>query len=70
MRTDARGLGQEARQNRILLLEAMESTGFVNYPHEWWHFSYGDRYWAYVKGQPAAIYGPSTLELVAGGDDR
>ena len=70
MRTDARGLGQEARQNRILLLEAMESTGFVNYPHEWWHFSYGDRYWAYTKGEPAAIYGAATLDLVAGGDDR
>jgi zinc D-Ala-D-Ala dipeptidase len=48
----------------------MESTGFVNYPHEWWHFSYGDRYWAYAKDEPAAIYGAATLDLVAGGDDR
>jgi D-alanyl-D-alanine dipeptidase len=70
MRTDAQGIPQEAKRNRELLLEAMESAEFVNYPHEWWHFSYGDRYWAYAKGQPAAIYGPATLDLVAGGDDR
>jgi hypothetical protein len=25
----------------------MQAHGFVNYPTEWWHFSYGDRYWAY-----------------------
>jgi len=34
MRTNARGLRQEAERNRNLLLEAMESAGFVNYPHE------------------------------------
>jgi hypothetical protein len=39
-----------------ILLESMESTGFVNYPSEWWHFSYGDRYGAQDKGEPAAIY--------------
>jgi zinc D-Ala-D-Ala dipeptidase len=67
MRTDARELPQEAKRNRIALLEAMESVGFVNYPHEWWHFSYGDRYWAYVKGEPVAIYGAATQDLVARG---
>ena len=67
MRTDARELPQEAKRNRIALLEALESVGFVNYPHEWWHFSYGDRYWAYVKGEPVAIYGPVTQDLVARG---
>ena len=40
MRTDARRLPEEAKRNRALLLGAMESAGFVNYPHEWWHFSY------------------------------
>jgi zinc D-Ala-D-Ala dipeptidase len=67
MRTHARGLRQEARQNRILLLEAMESAGFVNYPHEWWHFSYGDRPWAYAKDEPAAIYGAATRDLITRG---
>jgi D-alanyl-D-alanine dipeptidase len=34
MRTDARGLPQEAKRNRRVLLTAMQSAGFVNYPHE------------------------------------
>jgi D-alanyl-D-alanine dipeptidase len=66
MRTDARGLPEEATRNRALLLQALESAGFVNYPHEWWHFSYGDRYWAYAKGEPAAIYGAATRDLLTG----
>jgi D-alanyl-D-alanine dipeptidase len=28
----------------------------VNYPTEWWHWSYGDRYWALMTGAPAARY--------------
>ena len=66
MRTDARGLPEEAKRNRSVLLEVMESAGFVNYGHEWWHFSYGDRYWAYTKGEPAAIYGAASRHLVTG----
>jgi len=36
----------------------MTVAGFVNYPTEWWHWSYGDRYWAYATHRSAAIYGP------------
>ena len=32
-------------------------AGFVNYPTEWWHWSFGDRYWAFVTGHGAARYG-------------
>jgi D-alanyl-D-alanine dipeptidase len=39
------------------LIDAMRAAGFVNYPTEWWHWSYGDRYWAYLLGKPAAIFG-------------
>jgi len=46
-----------ARQNRALLIEIMSDQGFVNYPTEWWHWSYGDRYWAYQMHQTNAIYG-------------
>lgn len=51
-------LGAIAQQNRHSLLQVMEAHGFVNYPMEWWHFSYGDRYWAYHKQKDHAIYGP------------
>jgi D-alanyl-D-alanine dipeptidase len=53
------GLSREARTNRQLLCDAMQAHGFVNYVREWWHYSYGDRYWAWVTGAPHAIYGPA-----------
>jgi D-alanyl-D-alanine dipeptidase len=57
MMTATAGLSSVARANRKLLVNGMESAGFVNYSHEWWHFSYGDRYWAFRTNAPAAIYG-------------
>ena len=54
--TDFKDVSQEAIDNRAQLLEACESAEFVNYPREWWHFSYGDRYWAYAVGESAAHY--------------
>jgi D-alanyl-D-alanine dipeptidase len=36
---------------------ALTKVGFVNYPGEYWHWSYGDRYWAYHVGAKEAIYG-------------
>jgi zinc D-Ala-D-Ala dipeptidase len=56
--TDYRELPAEARHNRAVLCAAMAGAGFVNYPTEWWHWSYGDRYWALATGSPAALYGP------------
>ena len=46
----------KARKNRDLLVQAMTSAGFVNYDFEWWHFSYGDRMWAYKTCVSTAIY--------------
>ena len=43
--------------NRKFLLDIMESEGFVNLASEWWHYSYGDQYWAAFHGKQAAIYG-------------
>ena len=48
----------EARHHRVVLRDAMVAAGLVNYPTEWWHWSYGDRYWALLTGQTAALYGP------------
>lgn len=55
---EASGLSSSARRNRDLLTRAMRSAGFVNYPTEWWHWSYGDRYWALITKAGSAIYGP------------
>jgi D-alanyl-D-alanine dipeptidase len=55
--TDAGTISDRARVHRNLLNRAMTAVGFVNYPTEWWHWSYGDRYWAMATGHDAAIYG-------------
>ena len=31
---------KQAKKNRQLLLKAMSKHGFVNYPQEWWHYTY------------------------------
>ncbi|MGI5460483.1 M15 family metallopeptidase [Streptomyces sp. CA-249302] len=59
--TGAGNITDEARANRAVLGEALDSAGLVNYPTEWWHWSYGDRYWALLNGEPAALYGPAEL---------
>ncbi|WP_436497049.1 hypothetical protein [Actinokineospora sp. HUAS TT18] len=48
-------LGGEVKAN---LDTALTAVGMVNYPAEWWHWSYGDRYWAFVTGAVSARYGP------------
>lgn len=54
----APNISAAARSNRTVLSEALGGAGLVNYPTEWWHWSYGDRYWALMTGAPAALYGP------------
>ncbi|MGI9027776.1 MAG: M15 family metallopeptidase [Candidatus Saccharimonadales bacterium] len=49
-------LTPEQTQNRRTLLDTMQAAGFANLAHEWWHFSYGDQYWAAFYGQHRAIY--------------
>ncbi|MEV0588739.1 M15 family metallopeptidase [Nonomuraea sp. NPDC050310] len=56
--TEHPGLSEHARANRRILIDAMRAVGLVNYPTEWWHWSYGDRYWALRTNAPAAVYGP------------
>ena len=38
--TVASGLTEEERDNRAMLIEAMQARGFKNYPMEWWHFTW------------------------------
>ena len=43
---------------RALLTSALSSAGLVNHPGRWWHWSYGDRFWAHTTNAPHARYGP------------
>ncbi|MFI5757961.1 M15 family metallopeptidase [Streptomyces sp. NPDC051569] len=54
----APGISAEARAHRDLMAAALSGAGLVNYPTEWWHWSYGDRYWALMTGARQAHYGP------------
>ncbi|MGW8490277.1 M15 family metallopeptidase [Streptomyces sp. NPDC055886] len=49
----------EAKANRAVLTTVLTDAGLQPHPFEWWHFSPGDRYWALMQGQPAALYGPT-----------
>jgi zinc D-Ala-D-Ala dipeptidase len=53
---NAENISAEAKKNRIILKNALERVGFVNYFTEWWHWSYGDKYWAYCLKNNCAIY--------------
>jgi D-alanyl-D-alanine dipeptidase len=56
-KTLAENLSAEQAKNRELLLKAAAKAGLVNYGYEWWHYSYGDRAWAYIENKKNAIYG-------------
>ncbi|MHB6904170.1 M15 family metallopeptidase [Streptomyces sp. CB02959] len=59
--THAANISEEARANRELLGTVLTAAGMVNYPTEWWHWSFGDRYWALITGEAAALYGPKEV---------
>jgi len=44
-------------ETRRLLTSALTAAGLVNYPARWWHWSYGDRFWAGTTQAPHARYG-------------
>ncbi len=50
------GLTAGQVSNRAVLLETMFEAGFANLAHEWWHFSYGDQYWAAFYSRPYALF--------------
>lgn len=54
--TYSQNISDEVFQNRKILLDIMYEHEFVNYPREWWHFSYGDRLWAFLREKKEAIY--------------
>ncbi len=53
---DSLFISQKAKNNRMILKHALEEVGFINYPSEWWHYSFGDRLWARLTGSKLAIF--------------
>lgn len=46
-----------ARDLRRLLASVLRQQGMVPIATEWWHWSYGDQYWARTTGEATAVYG-------------
>lgn len=42
---------EQADGHRQLLNHCMSQAGFERHYHEWWHFSYGDQLWAWLRGR-------------------
>ncbi len=40
--TNFKKLSKEQIYNRKIMVSTMEKYGLINYPYEYWHFSYGD----------------------------
>jgi D-alanyl-D-alanine dipeptidase len=45
------------QKNRELMFHVLEKAGLTNYPKEFWHWSYGDYWWAKRHGKDEAVYG-------------
>jgi zinc D-Ala-D-Ala dipeptidase len=59
-------ISDDAKKNRALLREVMFAENFAPYDGEWWHFSFGEREWAFYYKVPFAVYGQIGEREVAG----
>ena len=51
-------ISDQQKKNREFLALWMLKFGFANLASEWWHFSYGDQYWAYFYWKSRSLYAP------------
>lgn len=49
-------ISETAKKNRLLLRNILLMVGFAPFDGEWWHFSYGDREWAYYYKKTKTRY--------------
>jgi len=47
--TFAENISKQAKVNRRILISSLTDVGFVNYPTEWWHWSYGDKFGQWLR---------------------
>ena len=57
-------ISSSAKDNRMLLRKIMMQVGFAPYDGEWWHFSYGDREWAYYYKKDKYLYSQVEKDIV------
>jgi len=57
-------ISEEARENRKVLRDLLMAEGFAPYDGEWWHFSYGDKEWAFYYGKEKALYNQVNSDVV------
>jgi D-alanyl-D-alanine dipeptidase len=50
-------LPEYLKRNRKIMVDALSAVGLSNNVHEYWHWSYGDYYWAKRTGKSKTIYG-------------
>ncbi len=50
-------LPRHIQKNREIMFNALKKAGLSNYPKEYWHWSYGDIWWAKRNKEKIAIYG-------------
>lgn len=55
---------EQAKENRKLLRKVMLENGFAPYDGEWWHYSYGDKEWAFYYKKEKALYNQVNAEDV------
>lgn len=49
--TSEQSIEQQWHSDRCYLNQLMSQAGFRRHPNEWWHFSLGDQYWAWLERQ-------------------
>jgi D-alanyl-D-alanine dipeptidase len=66
-KTEQPKLPKPLQRNRQVMYDALTKAGFSNYPEEFWHWSYGDIWWAKRNHKPHALYG--IITKVESGED-
>ena len=54
---NSKNIAESDKIKREILCNAMLKAGFINYPAEWWHYSFGDKLWAAYSRKTKAFYG-------------
>jgi len=49
-------ISNKQKRNRIILRSVMMKAGFAPFDGEWWHFSYGDKEWAFYYKKKFSLF--------------